>query len=290
MPPTTLLADPAVWLAGARRRYVDAPASASRPRSRMRWGWPALAALVLIAAGLIGFLGTWPPLATVMSGSMAPTINTGDMVLLKRLDRPARTGDVVVISVPDAARGRFGYPPVVIHRIVGVAADGAVTTKGDAHKEPDPFTVPRATLTTGVVATVPAGGRVLAFLGSGLGMLWLAGGALLFLGMPLLDRYRDGQRRGLDERDDLHSALQSVTDELTQLRAQIERAVAAVPLPPPPVWGGEPRCVPASQWRPPTPDLMAALRPPPATSALGAWDAPPQRRFEPRAQAVQFAV
>ncbi len=72
----------------------------------------------------LAYLQTWPPLATVMSGSMAPTIDTGDVVLLKRLERPARVGDIVSIPVPDEARSRFGYPPVVIHRIVAIDADG----------------------------------------------------------------------------------------------------------------------------------------------------------------------
>ena len=54
-----------------------------------------------------------------------------------------------------------------------------VTTKGDAYKKADPFDVPSSALSTKVVATVPAAGRVFAFLGSTLGLLWLAGGALL---------------------------------------------------------------------------------------------------------------
>ena len=133
--------------------------------------------------------------------------------------------------------------------------------------------------------------------------------------MPLLDRYRDAQRRGLDERDDVRTLLQSVTEELALLRverdreldaaalqaaereqlraaaqdqlravnaavtrqleelpAQIERAIAAAiaarplappPPPPPPPVALRPAlgCVPASQWKPPTPDVMAILQP-----------------------------
>lgn len=249
----------------------------------MHGGRLALAAAALIALCALGFLRTWPPLATVMSASMAPTINTGDMVLLKKLDGAPQVGDVVTVSVPADARNRFGYPPVVIHRIVRIDARGVVTTKGDAYEKVDPFDVPSSALSTKVVATVPAAGRVFAFLGSPLGLLWLAGGALLLVGMPLFDRYKDAQRRGLDERDDVLSALQSVTEELTLLRVQrvqereqllaqfslqIERAVAAAvaaaappPPPPPPLPRGPLACVPASQWKPPAPDLMAILRP-----------------------------
>ena len=154
-----------------------------------------------------------------MSGSMAPTIDTGDVVVLKRLERPARLGDIVSIPVPEEARARFGYPPVVIHRIVAIDATGAVTTKGDARKEPDPFSVPSTALTTRVVASVPAAGRALAFLGSPLGLLWLVGGAGMLLGLPLLERHRDGQRRVQGERDGLQAALEAVTAELAALRA-----------------------------------------------------------------------
>jgi hypothetical protein len=149
------------------------------------------------------------------------------MVLLKRLDRAPRVGDIVAVNVPADVRTRFGYPPVVIHRIIGIDGDGVVTTKGDAFKKKDPFTVPSSALSTRVVASVPAAGRVFAFLGSSLGMLWLAGGALMLIGMPLLDRYRDAQRRGLDERDDVRTVLQTVTEELALLRAERERELDA---------------------------------------------------------------
>jgi signal peptidase I len=185
-----------------------------------------IVAALVVFAGVVGYLRTWPPLATVMSASMEPTIKTGDMVVLKRLDRPARVGEIVRIPVPDKARADFGYPPVVIHRIVRIDADGTITTKGDAYKNPDEFTVPRSAVTTKVVTTVPAAGRALAFLGSPLGLLWLVGGGLLLVGMPLLERYRDGHHRDQAERDDLHDVLQTITGELTLLRSD-ERGLTA---------------------------------------------------------------
>jgi len=267
MLPTTLLADPA-FVRPARTR-VRRPAR-PRPARRLRTGWLLFAALALAAAAGVGYLRVWPPLATVMSASMAPTIDTGDMVVLKRLDRPARKGDIVSIRVPDEARRRFGYPPVVIHRVVAITPDGTVTTKGDAYEKPDPFTVPRAALTTSVVAHVPAGGQVLAFLGSPFGLFWLLSGGVMVFGMPLLDRYRSAQRRG----NDLQEQLAAVTAALEQLPAQIEQAVATAVAsiePPPPA----PRFIAASEWKPPTPDLMgifAQARP----VAKPRWDALPR--------------
>ena len=107
---------------------------------------------------------------------------------------------------------------MIIHRVVSIDADDVVTTKGDAYKEADPFDVPRSALTTKVVATVPAAGRALAFLGSGLGLVWLAGGVLLFVGMPLLERQRETRRREDGDRESLQATLHGVTQELALLR------------------------------------------------------------------------
>jgi signal peptidase I len=217
MQPTTLLAASAPGLARARFGAATPrfAARARRPRVRAGRRWVLAAAVLAVAAGGMAYLREWPPLATVMSGSMAPAIDTGDMVVLKRLGRPARAGDVVVVHVPDAARTRYGYPGVVIHRIVAIAPDGSVTTKGDARKEPDPFTLPHSALSATVVGRIPAGGNVLAFLGSGLGLLWLGAGAVLFVGMPLLDRRR---HRAEHEAGGLRSRLEAITEELVELR------------------------------------------------------------------------
>jgi signal peptidase I len=316
MPPTSLLADPSVRLAGVRFAARRPRGRRIAVRRRLSPSTLALAAVFAIAVGGLGYLHTWPPLATVMSGSMEPTIKTGDMVVLKKLDGAPRIGEIVAVTVPTDVRSRFGYPPVVIHRIIAIDSDGIVTTKGDAFKKKDPFSVPSSALSTKVVATVPAAGRVFAFLSSTLGLMWLAGGAIMLIGMPLLDRYREGQRRGLDERDDVRAILQSVTQELALLRlerdheldaaalhaaereqlraanaavsrqleqlpAQVERAIAAaisaMPLAPPPPPPSPPParfprgpsgCVAASQWKPPTPDVMAILRPAKVASEL----------------------
>src|SRR5213078_4312696 len=104
---------------------------------------------------------------------------TGDVVLLKHMDRAPRVGDVIAVSVPDQARSRYGYPPVVVHRVVTIAPNGDITTKGDARHRPDPFTVKRGSVSSRVVATIPAAGHVFAFFTSTLGLVWLAGGVLL---------------------------------------------------------------------------------------------------------------
>lgn len=185
-----------------------------------RWGLIAMIGVALVGAGLAD-LRVWPPLATVMSASMVPTINTGDVVVLKRMQALPRVGDVVAVTVPDAARTRYGYPPEVVHRVVRVSPAGEITTKGDARPRPDPFVSPRAAVRAKVIATVPAAGRVLAFLTSGLGLLWLAGGAMLLIVMPLLDRQRDTQRREAQSAASLQSQLQALSEELSRLHTDL---------------------------------------------------------------------
>jgi hypothetical protein len=133
----------------------------------------------------------------------------------------------VAVEVPDDARARYGYPPEVIHRVVRIGPGGRLTTKGDARKTPDPFTV-RATAIRGeVVATIPAAGRVLGFLTSTLGLIWLAGGALVLLVLPRLDRRREARDDEMDRAVALDEALATITQELTELRGQAsDRAVA----------------------------------------------------------------
>lgn len=73
----------------------------------------------------------------VRSGSMEPTIATGSMILVKRIDASEiRTGDVLAVERSDHSR--------VTHRVVAVQPRGGaaeLTMKGDANKDPDPVPV-----------------------------------------------------------------------------------------------------------------------------------------------------
>jgi signal peptidase I len=253
MHPTTLLAHygltplprPTAWrriaaaprrrpLRGARRAAGEPQAARQRLSvpERVRsaatgWRGAVAALLVAVAVGGLGVLRVWPPFAVVMSGSMAPTINTGDMVVLERLRAPARIGQIVAVDVPDAARARYGYPPVVIHRVFRITPDGQMRTKGDARPAPDPFTVPRTAVDTRVVARIPSGGRVLAFFGSAPGLLWLAFGGLLFFGLPVVERQREARRRDTEATADLREELVGVAAELARLHSEEERSRAA---------------------------------------------------------------
>jgi signal peptidase I len=298
-----LLADPAIRVAGPRVPRVHRVQRERGPRAR----WVLVATALMLLAGALGYLRTWPPFATVMSASMAPTINTGDIVVLKKLDRPAQIGDVVMVHVPDEARSRYGYPTVVIHRVKTIGRDGLVTTKGDARKDPDPFQVPREALTEKVVTHLPAAGQFLGFFSSTLGLLWLGGGALLFVGMPLIER----AKRGASEREQLlEDAMQAaataqaeLAEHLAALPAALERAVgdglavrarlvhAAVPAAPPRLVAASEFVVIPARPVPPPPPVPAAPAPVPfVLRTAPARAARPVRAGAPSTHGVQCAV
>ena len=99
MPPTHLLATPRPGPRVLAAPAWSEPATAPGRRPPLDHRRDAAAG----RRGPLGYLKTWPPLATVMSASMAPTINTGDIVVLKRLDAPAAINQVVMVRVPDEA-------------------------------------------------------------------------------------------------------------------------------------------------------------------------------------------
>lgn len=73
----------------------------------------------------------------VRSGSMEPTIATGSMILVRKIDASAiRVGDVLAVERSDHTR--------VTHRVVAVQPRGGaaeLTMKGDANEDPDPLPV-----------------------------------------------------------------------------------------------------------------------------------------------------
>lgn len=163
-------------------------ARGGRPLGGRIVGGLLLLFMIVILGGL-AYLRSWPPIVLVMSPSMEPAIETGAVVLLRHLENPPRVGDVVAIPVPDQARAN-GYPDEVLHRVIEVTQDGLVRTKGDNMQNPDPFAVPLSSVDKRAVVVVPGAGRMIAFLASPYGLLWLASGVLLFAFAPFFDSHR----------------------------------------------------------------------------------------------------
>ena len=94
------------------------------------------AVLVLALVGVGPVTGAYR-LATVLSGSMAPGMPVGSVVVLVPED-PAgvRVGDVITFQAPMPGH------PVVTHRVVEILEGGhhpVLRTKGDANPAPDPW-------------------------------------------------------------------------------------------------------------------------------------------------------
>lgn len=126
------------------------------------------------------------------SGSMAPTIDTGDLAVAREVAAPElEVGDVVSVETASGAR--------VTHRIVSVThRDGSATLalKGDANSATDAeaYDVESADR---VVFSVPHGGYVLAWLSGPLGFVLLGGYAVWLLRPLLRPRSRESGRASL---------------------------------------------------------------------------------------------
>lgn len=111
----------------------------------------------------------------VRSGSMAPTIEAGDVVLVSGTPpSEIRAGDVISYRTErTTADGRAG---VVTHRVVGVedgGDGGSFRTKGDANDRTDPGRVPASAVIGRVTFAIPLVGSVIAFAASEAGFVAL---------------------------------------------------------------------------------------------------------------------
>ena len=115
----------------------------------------------------------------IVSGSMSPRINTGDVVLMRRADpKTLERGQVVTFDDP-AHPGRL-----LTHRVVRRDDDGSLTTRGDANPARDSTPVSAEEVHGVGQLVIPAVGMPAMWMRSGhwLAMLaWLAGTALAML-------------------------------------------------------------------------------------------------------------
>ncbi len=116
------------------------------------WLAPVVVVLVLVS----GVAGYRP--FTIISGSMVPTIDVGDMVIVDMGDKSLETGDIAAYML----EGR-----VVVHRVVSTSS-GVYITKGDALDEADSWIVSREMVIGKVVYTLPKLGMLSIYLGKAL--------------------------------------------------------------------------------------------------------------------------
>lgn len=146
------------------------------------------------------------PVMTVLSGSMHPTIDAGDLVIDDRVSgdeaRHLQVGQVITFREPTLG--------TKTHRIVAVttAPDGSVayTTKGDVNNQADAVPVPASSVIGTLRTRIPFGGYILNALHRPM-VLWL------LLAAPLLWFISEPLRRWARELDDADSEAPAVTGE-----------------------------------------------------------------------------
>jgi signal peptidase len=103
---------------------------------------------IIVGGGLLSiytFFGSFNPFYVVVSGSMVPKINIGDIVIIKNNSfetkyENLKVGDIIVFRAPEATT-EDGKPKVIVHRIAEIGnffGKEVVTTKGDAN----PYSIP----------------------------------------------------------------------------------------------------------------------------------------------------
>ncbi|WP_164465881.1 signal peptidase I [Actinoplanes teichomyceticus] len=126
-------------LPAARQRALPPARQRALPPARQRALPAAVGALALTA--LVALLSGWS-LSVVISGSMRPAVEAGDVVITAPLTgQRIRAGSVIRFRSPDRP-GR-----AVLHRVARVAPDGRLITKGDANAVADATPVPAGAVT-----------------------------------------------------------------------------------------------------------------------------------------------
>lgn len=117
--------------------------------------FPTKLIITLVVVALIAFIifniysrGIVPRLYIIPTTSMIPTLNPGDVVIIRHVDpKQIRVGDIIAFDVVTYSPGKGPYIriPVIVHRVVDVKIIDGVRyfiTKGDNNPSPDPWYVP----------------------------------------------------------------------------------------------------------------------------------------------------
>ncbi len=167
------------------------------PRPSRRWVVIVSTALSVALLLVVIAVATvyWPSrfggshaVVRVSGQSMEPTLQSGDIVIVRALDEYA-LGDVIVYPGRDEAGAIRGY---VIHRIVAGDAVGGYVTRGDNRTTDDPWRPTPADIDGKVVRTLSRGsalGSVVSVLTQPLGLALIAAGLVFIVVWRLTARH-----------------------------------------------------------------------------------------------------
>lgn len=123
--------------AEARRRR-------GRPARIVAWALVAIGAILLLAAPLAHAFGV--RFAVISGGSMSPTLQRGDVLVLGKAPAALDVGDLAVVGLGETA---------YVHRVIH-AEDGLYVLQGDANAEADHRRVPHSEITGQVLHRIAA--------------------------------------------------------------------------------------------------------------------------------------
>ena len=135
-------------------------------------------------------MNTESPVMVVPSTSMVPTLNVGDIVIVKGVDTSTITvGTIIIFRSPSGSID-------IIHRVIGITKQGNklyFQTKGDHNPGPDPWLpgVPAENVKGVLVGKIPYIGYVTLALSGVLGYIMI--GFLIFL--MLVFEYYDSRKK-----------------------------------------------------------------------------------------------
>ena len=95
------------------------------------------------------------PFVVVASGSMEPTLNVGDLLIVKGTDpNELHVGEIVIFKPPEPYWRGIPW----VHRIIDIEANGddiKIKTKGDANAFPDPFWLKSENIIGAITMKIP---------------------------------------------------------------------------------------------------------------------------------------
>jgi signal peptidase len=144
--------------------------------------------IVILFAVTLGSVGalrivlhTDSPLMVVSSGSMIPTLNVGDIIVVRGTNPDTVTvGTIIIFHSP------YDYATPIVHRVIAIDDQGGqefFETKGDNNAVADGWRVPAANLIGVYVAKIPYVGLLSLELRGPLGWILIALLVLLIIAM-----------------------------------------------------------------------------------------------------------
>jgi signal peptidase len=115
--------------------------------------------IVVFWAGLHFAFGTSTPAFVVSSGSMVPTLNVGDVIIVRDGGSflMVEKGDIIVFHSP------YDWNKTIVHRVYNILLNGqekALVTKGDNNPSPDGWVVRKENYIGKVIFSIPQIGRI----------------------------------------------------------------------------------------------------------------------------------